>query len=56
MNEIERIVDRLDRAHRGPAWHGPAVTEHEVPQVREQSPRADDVAVQCATGLSGDSW
>jgi len=27
MNEIERIVDQLDRAWQGPAWHGPSVQE-----------------------------
>jgi uncharacterized damage-inducible protein DinB len=27
MTEIERIVDQLDRAWRGPAWHGPSVQE-----------------------------
>ena len=27
MNEIERMVDQLDRAWRGPAWHGPSVQE-----------------------------
>ena len=27
MKEIERIVDQLDRAWRGPAWHGPSVQE-----------------------------
>lgn len=25
MTEVERIVDQLDRAFQGPAWHGPAV-------------------------------
>lgn len=27
MTETERIVDQLDRAFSGEAWHGPAVTE-----------------------------
>ena len=27
MKEIERIVDQLDRAWKGPAWHGPSVQE-----------------------------
>jgi len=27
MSEVERMVDQLDRAWRGPAWHGPSVQE-----------------------------
>ena len=27
MNEIQRIVDQLDRSRKGPAWHGPSVQE-----------------------------
>jgi uncharacterized damage-inducible protein DinB len=27
MNEIERIVDQMKRAHDGEAWHGPSVRE-----------------------------
>ena len=27
MNEIERIVDQLERAYRGEAWHGPSIRE-----------------------------
>jgi uncharacterized damage-inducible protein DinB len=27
MSEIERIYDQLSRSYRGPAWHGPSVTE-----------------------------
>jgi uncharacterized damage-inducible protein DinB len=26
-NELERIVDQMDRAFRGPAWHGPSLRE-----------------------------
>ena len=27
MNEIDRILDQLNRAFEGPAWHGPSVKE-----------------------------
>ena len=27
MSEVERMADQLDRAWRGPAWHGPSVQE-----------------------------
>jgi len=27
MTEIQRILDQLDRAFKGEAWHGPSVTE-----------------------------
>jgi uncharacterized damage-inducible protein DinB len=27
MKESQRIADQLDRAYRGPAWHGPSLSE-----------------------------
>ncbi len=27
MSEFERIVDQLERAYRGEAWHGPSIRE-----------------------------
>lgn len=27
MSEVSRIIDQLQRAYQGPAWHGPALSE-----------------------------
>ena len=37
MSEVERIVDQLDRAFNGNAWHGPAVMELLLDVTAEQA-------------------